>query len=273
MSDALQRICAAKRDHVRSCRRRHPLAALSAEAGRTSPPRGFVRALEEARAAGAYGLIAEIKRASPSQGLIRRDFDPAVLARAYLRGGATCLSVLTDAPFFQGADEHLTRAREAVDIPILRKDFMLDPYQVVESRAIGADCILLVLAALDDGRAKELEAAAIEHGMDVMLEVHDADELDRALGLDSRLIGINNRDLKSLGVDLGTTEALAPRVPADRIVVSESGLHSADDLARMSRIGVTCFLVGESLMREPDVEAATRALLAPTAPLSAIAGA
>jgi indole-3-glycerol phosphate synthase len=263
MSDTLTRICADKRDHVRDRMRRTPVDVLADQARRAAPPRGFADALRRARGQGRYGLIAEIKRASPSKGLIRDDFDPDALARAYASGGATCLSVLTDTPYFQGADAHLVAARAAVDLPVLRKDFMLDPYQIVESRAIGADCILLIMAALDDQRARELEQAALSYHMDVLIEVHDADELERALQLRSPLIGINNRNLKTLETDTATTRRLAPLVPDGRMVVSESGLASAADLAGMAAAGAGCFLIGEALMCQPDVEQATRAILAP----------
>jgi indole-3-glycerol phosphate synthase len=263
MSDVLDRICAVKRTAVAAAKQQRPPAVVEAEARRADPPRGFIRALESALAEGRPGLIAEIKRASPSGGLIRGDFDPAGLARAYRRGGATCLSVLTDEPFFQGRPEHLQAARTAVNLPVLRKDFMLDAYQVSEARAMGADCILLIMAALGDYEAAELEAAAFEYRMDVLVEVHDADELQRALRLRSRLIGINNRNLKTLKTDLAVTEELARYVPKDRVLVSESGLHSPTDLARMARAGARCYLIGEALMRQADVEAATRALLAP----------
>lgn len=263
MSDVLQRICADKRRAIASAKAARPPALLEREAAAAPPPRGFAAALERAVASGRYGLIAEIKRASPSRGLIRADFDPASLARAYARGGASCLSVLTDEPYFQGRPEHLAAARRAVELPVLRKDFMLDPYQVAEARAMGADCILLILAALDDADARALEQAAAAWGMDVLVEVHDRAELARAAKLGARLIGINNRNLKSLKVDLATTEELAAALPPGRLLVSESGLETPRDLARMARAGARCFLVGESLMRAADVEAATRALLAP----------
>lgn len=263
MSDVLARICADKREHVAKRRRAQPHADVEAVARDAAAPRGFAARLRGAAEADGYGLIAEIKKASPSKGLIRADFDPPALARAYAAGGASCLSVLTDAPYFQGADEFLVAARAAVDLPVLRKDFMLDPYQVVEARALGADCILLIMAALEDIQAAELAQAARQWGMDILVEVHDAAELDRALEIDSDLIGVNNRNLKTLDVDIAMTERLAPRVPSGRTLVSESGLYSPADLARMARAGARCFLVGESLMRQPDVEAATRALLAP----------
>ncbi len=260
MSDVLAQICARKRATVARRRLERPLSALyDASPGR--PPRGFARALEAELARGRFALIAEIKRASPSKGLIRQDFKPQALALAYAAGGAACLSVLTDEPYFQGADEHLTLARESVDLPCLRKDFTLDPYQVVEARALGADCVLLIMAALEDAEARELAALAQELGMDVLVEVHDRAELERALALEVRLLGINNRDLKTLQVDLATTEQLARLVPEDRLLVCESGLYEHADLQRMARAGARCFLVGESLMREADVRAATRALL------------
>ncbi len=261
MSDVLAEICAKKREHVARNKAALPEAALRARVAEAAPVRPFAAALEGKIARGAYGLIAEIKKASPSRGLIRADFDPPTLAQAYEAGGATCLSVLTDAPYFQGGDDDLRAARAACGLPVLRKDFILDPYQVLESRAIGADCILLIVAALDDGMARDLAAAAAELGLDVLVEVHDRAELDRALRLDARLIGINNRDLKTLKVDLRTAENLAPLVPPGRVIVGESGLNDPADLDRLAAVGARCFLVGESLMRAGDVAAATRRLL------------
>jgi indole-3-glycerol phosphate synthase len=260
VSDTLTRICASKRAAVGRRKAELPLSELEARLP-VAPPRGFRRALEAKLERDGLALIAEIKKASPSRGLIRADFDPPTLARAYAAGGAACLSVLTEETWFQGDDQHLSAARAAVDLPCLRKDFILEPYQVLEARAIGADCVLLILAALDDGLARELAATARALDLDVLLEVHDAAELERALRLDAALIGINNRDLKSLKVDLRTTEQLAPLVPGDRLLVAESGLSRHADLERMAAVGARCFLVGEALMREADVAAATRALL------------
>ena len=262
MSDTLTRITADTRRHVEACKARRPLAVVERAARGADSPRGFASALKAAIAAGRYGLIAEIKKASPSKGLIRPDFDPPSLARAYERGGATCLSVLTDEPYFQGKDEFLVQARAATNLPVLRKDFMIDPYQIVEARALGADCVLLIMACLDDALAVELARLAHKWGMDVLVEVHDAAELDRALQIDSDLVGVNNRNLKTLVVDLATTEQLAPKVPKDRVLVAESGLGSPADLARMARVGASAFLIGESFMRQPDVEAAVREILA-----------
>ncbi|HEV2551490.1 MAG TPA: indole-3-glycerol phosphate synthase TrpC [Stellaceae bacterium] len=263
MSDVLARILADKRRAVDVAISTRGIDVLEAEAAKAPPPRGFIAALERAHTAHRYGLIAEIKRASPSHGLIRADFDPATLARSYAEGGAACLSVLTDEPYFQGKAEHLIAARAVVAIPVLRKDFIIDPYQVAEARAMGADCILLIMAALSDAEAIALEAAAHRRGMDVLVEVHDGEELRRALRLKTRLVGINNRNLKTLKTDLAVTEALAPLLPKDRILVSESGLNTPADLARMARVGARTFLIGEALMRQRDVAAATRALLEP----------
>ena len=260
MSDKLTEICARKREHVAACRSQRPMAQLR-QSLPSAPTRGFRAALEAKAASGQPALIAEIKRASPSRGLIRADFDPPSLAKAYAAGGAACLSVLTDGPYFQGQDDHLAAAREAVSLPVLRKDFTLDPYQVVEARALGADAVLLIMAALEDGQAAELEAAASELTLDVLIEVHDEAEMGRALRLRSPLIGVNNRDLKTLEVNLATTERLAPLVPPGRLLVCESGIASAADIQRMRGIGAACFLVGESLMRHADVTAATQALL------------
>ena len=260
MADVLAEICARKRLTIAERRAHRPLAELERMLPE-APPRGFIHALEAKAAAGDFALIAEIKRASPSKGLIREDFEPAALARAYAEGGAACLSVLTDEPYFQGRDAYLGSARASVSLPCLRKDFTLDPYQVVEARVIGADAILLIMAALADGEAKTLLELAERLGMDVLVEVHDRDELIRALRLESRLIGINNRNLKTLKVDLGTTEKLAAEVPDDRLLIAESGLHSHADLRRLAHAGARGFLVGESLMRQPDVRLATRRLL------------
>ena len=260
MTDVLARICAAKRDAVARRKAALPLREIEARVPAT-PPRGFRRALRAKFQSDGLALIAEIKKASPSQGLIRADFDPPALARAYASGGAACVSVLTEETWFQGADAHLGAARAAVDLPCLRKDFILEPYQMVEARAIGADCVLLIMAALDDAAAHELVGLAQTLDLDVLVEVHDTLELERALRLDVSLIGINNRNLKTLKVDLGTTEQLAPLVPTERLLIAESGLARHADLQRMAAVGVRCFLVGESLMRQADVAAATRALL------------
>ncbi|WP_019643658.1 indole-3-glycerol phosphate synthase TrpC [Novispirillum itersonii] len=262
MSDVLTRICDTTRAEVARRIAARPLAEVEAAARTADAPRGFANALTRHVGDGRYGLICEIKKASPSAGLIRADFDPAVLARAYAAGGASCLSVLTDGPFFQGHDDYLIAARAACTLPVLRKDFMVDPYQIVEARALSADCILLIMAALSDAQAKEMEDLALSLGMDVLIEVHDAEELDRALThLRSPLIGVNNRNLKTLKTDIATTELLAARVPADRVLVSESGLYARSDLDRMAEAGARRFLIGESLMRQPDVTAAVQALL------------
>ena len=256
----LEEICATKRDEVKARKAAISLADLEARARQQTPPRGF-RAALEAKAKTGFGLIAEIKKASPSKGLIRADFDPPAHARAYEAGGAACLSVLTDAPYFQGHEDYLVAARAACTLPVLRKDFMVDPWQVLEARALGADAILVIMAALDDALAAEIEDTALALGMDVLIETHDAEELQRAIALRSRLIGVNNRNLKDFSVDFARTYELVDHAPADCTFIAESGLGSYADLQAMAAHGVRCFLVGESLMRQADVEAATRHLL------------
>ena len=260
MADILAKICAVKRGHVQQCKSTVPHSELKKRLPKDFAVKSFSAALKNSLKSG-YGLIAEIKKASPSKGLIREDFSPKELALSYQRGGASCLSVLTDEPFFMGRNDFLTSVREISSLPILRKDFILDHYQVTEARVLGADCILLIMAALDDDMASELENYAFELGMEVLIEIHDKQEMERALRLESPLIGVNNRNLKTMKTDLATTEELAHLVPRDRILISESGLNTEADLARMANVGARCFLIGEALMRQENLEDATRSIL------------
>lgn len=266
MSDVLDRIKAYKLEEIAARKSVRSLADVEAAAKSADPVRPFAAAVLNTVAQGRYALIAEVKKASPSKGLIRADFDPPSIARAYQDGGATCLSVLTDAPSFQGHEDYLVSARAATTLPVLRKDFMYDTWQVAEARALGADCILIIMASVSDTQAAELEDAAFAQGMDALIEVHDGPELDRALALKSPLLGINNRNLRTFETRLETTEELSARVPDDRLLISESGLFTPADLARVSGVGARTFLIGESLMRQSDVAEATRALLANPVP-------
>ena len=260
MKNVLLEICEQKLIHIEKCKQEKTENQLLNETKNASRQRGFLKALEKKSKHG-YGLIGEIKKASPSKGLIRKEFNVVDLAKAYEEGGAACLSVLTDIPYFQGDNEFLVAAREATSLPVLRKDFMLDTYQVIESRVLGADCILLIMAALEDYAAKNLEDCAIELGMDVLVEIHNEDELQRALKLKTRLLGVNNRNLKTMVTDISMTEKLASLAPTEKILISESGLQTPADLRRMAIAGARCFLIGESIMKQKDVEKATKSLL------------
>lgn len=261
MSDILEKISAYKLEEIAVAKKARPYADLERAARMASPVRGFQTAIADKIKAGGHALIAEIKKASPSKGLIRADFNPPEIARAYERGGAACLSILTDGPSFQGSADYLMQAREAVALPVLRKDFMYDVYQVAEAREMGADCILIIMASVSDNQARELEGAALDWGMDAIVEVHNEVELERALRLKTALLGINNRNLKTFETTLATTERLAPMCPKDKLIIGESGIFTPADLARLARVGVRAFLVGESLMRQADVETATRTLI------------